>query len=353
MALGIDDGLHRPLGADHVAVLAAQADRPAALGRDPADDLLVDQAGQDHLDHLDGGLVGDAQAAAELGLDAEPVEHPADLRSAAVHDDRLQPGLLQKDDVLGEVLGGGPVAHGVAAILDHHDFLVVALHVGQRLGQDLGAHVHVRQFGHRGPSPILGSGPRGRICGLPVGRWRFYRKPPALRSRARARIGTRRRGAASGRRGIAGPRPRCQKTVTLSGCCIAGDRLEAIQGWPGLHRRTARIMLHCNKPQGGLPGGPDADRDDWGRICRPGLRSVPGRFRPQRGLHRPRPGQDRQPERRPHADLRAGPRRPGRRERPPGPARLPVAHARRPWPRPTRCSSRWARRPAAATASPT
>jgi hypothetical protein len=30
--------------------------------------------------------------------------------------------------------------------------------VGQRLSQDLGAHVHVRQFGHRSPSPILGSG---------------------------------------------------------------------------------------------------------------------------------------------------------------------------------------------------
>jgi hypothetical protein len=59
----------------HVAVLAAQADRLAAGLVDEADDLLVDRAGQHHLDDLDGGGVGDAQAGGEFRLDAEPLEH--------------------------------------------------------------------------------------------------------------------------------------------------------------------------------------------------------------------------------------------------------------------------------------
>ena len=130
-------------GRDHVAVLAAQADRLAALGPDPADDLLVDGAGQHHLDHLDGGLVGHAQARLELRLDAELLQHLADLRPAAVHHDRLHAGLFEQHDVLGEILRGGAVAHGVAAIFDDHDLLVVALHVGQGLDEDFGAHVHV------------------------------------------------------------------------------------------------------------------------------------------------------------------------------------------------------------------
>ena len=73
----------------HVAVLAAQADRLAAGRVDEADDLLVDRAREHHLDDLDGGGIGDAQPAGELRLDAEPLEHLADLRPAAVHHHRI------------------------------------------------------------------------------------------------------------------------------------------------------------------------------------------------------------------------------------------------------------------------
>ena len=106
VGIGIDHGARRLAGDDHVAVLAAQPDRLAALGADPADDLLVDGAGENHLDHLDGRLVGDAQARLELGPDAELRQHVADLRAAAMHDDRLQARLLEQHDVLGEILGG-------------------------------------------------------------------------------------------------------------------------------------------------------------------------------------------------------------------------------------------------------
>ena len=119
-------------GEDHVAVLAGQADRLAALGVDRHHDLFVDRAGKHHLDHFDGALVGDAEPGAEFRLDAELVEHLADLRAAAVDDHRLDAGSFQQRDVAGKGLGKLRVAHGVAAVLHHHDLLVVGEHVGQR-----------------------------------------------------------------------------------------------------------------------------------------------------------------------------------------------------------------------------
>ena len=135
------DAIARPAGLardHHVAVLAAKADGLAAGLVDVADDLLVDRAGQHHLDDLDGRGVGDAQAAGELRLDAEPVEHRRDLRAAAMHDHRIDRGLFEQHDVAGEFARGFFLAHGVAAVFDHDDFLVVALHMRQRFGEDAG-----------------------------------------------------------------------------------------------------------------------------------------------------------------------------------------------------------------------
>ena len=125
-------------GLDQPAVLAADADRLAAGRLDRGDDLLVDLAGQDHLDHLDGRGVGDPQPVDEGRLDLQPVEHGLDLRPAAMDDDRVDADLLQQHDVAGEVAGHALVAHGVAAILDHHDRARIAAHVGQRLDQRAG-----------------------------------------------------------------------------------------------------------------------------------------------------------------------------------------------------------------------
>ncbi len=91
---------------DQPAVLAGDADRLAAGRLDRGHDLLVDRAGQDHLDHLDGGGVGDAQAVDEGRLDLEPVEHGLDLRPAAMDHDRIDADLLQQHDVAGEVARG-------------------------------------------------------------------------------------------------------------------------------------------------------------------------------------------------------------------------------------------------------
>ena len=125
-------------GQHHVAVLAAQPDRLAAGLVDVAHDLLVDRAGEHHLDDLDGRGVGDAQAGGEFRLDAEPLEHLADLRPAAVHHHRVDGGLLHQHDVAGEIARDLLLAHGVAAVFHHDGLLVVALHVRQRLRQDAG-----------------------------------------------------------------------------------------------------------------------------------------------------------------------------------------------------------------------
>ncbi len=145
----IADAALEPLGPHQIGVLAGDADRLAAFGVDGGDDLLIDRAGQHHLDHVDRLAVGDAQATLELRADIEPLEQRADLWAAAMHHDRVHAGLLDHHDVAGEALGELGIAHGVAAIFHHHRGAVVALHEGQRLGQDLGLGVgRGEDFGH-------------------------------------------------------------------------------------------------------------------------------------------------------------------------------------------------------------
>ncbi len=55
-----------------------------------------------------------------------------------MHHHRIDRGLLEQHDVARECLGGVLGAHGMAAIFDDDGFLVIFLHVRQRLGQDAG-----------------------------------------------------------------------------------------------------------------------------------------------------------------------------------------------------------------------
>ena len=103
---------------------------------DLADNLLVDRARENHLDHFDRRRVGHAKPGGKLAFDAQPAEQTRDLRAAAMHHDRLHARLFEHDDVTGEAFGKLRVDHGVAAIFDDHRRLIVALHIGQRLGED-------------------------------------------------------------------------------------------------------------------------------------------------------------------------------------------------------------------------
>jgi hypothetical protein len=63
---------------------------------DQPDQLATDLTHQDHPDHVDRLRRGHAQAAAELRGQPQPVQHRGDLRAAAVHDDREDPGSRRK-----------------------------------------------------------------------------------------------------------------------------------------------------------------------------------------------------------------------------------------------------------------
>ena len=112
---------HRGIDRTHVAdeaeprIALVDADEPGVLARHPdrvraepvhhRDDLAVHLADERHAHDVDGLRVGDAPAVDELRLLAEPAHQLGDLRTAAVHDDRVHPDETHEHDVGGEQLG--------------------------------------------------------------------------------------------------------------------------------------------------------------------------------------------------------------------------------------------------------
>src|SRR6185437_10878064 len=132
--LAVDDRELADRG-ERARVLPGQAHRERAVPVDQADDVLVHRAGQDHADDLHGLRRGHPQPGGERGLHPEPAEHRVDLRAAAVHDDRAQPGVAQEHQVLRERQAQRLVGHGVTAVLDHDRLAVEPVQPGQRLDQ--------------------------------------------------------------------------------------------------------------------------------------------------------------------------------------------------------------------------
>src|SRR5207245_3387355 len=104
--------------AQQVGILAGEANRPPAVMVDEADDLLVDLADQDHLDDLDGLLVGHPHAAHEAWLLAEALHQRADLGPAPVHDDRMNANEVEENHVEREARLEVGLFHRGAAVLD-------------------------------------------------------------------------------------------------------------------------------------------------------------------------------------------------------------------------------------------
>src|SRR3546814_7506297 len=71
----------------------------------------------------------DAQPADEGRFDPELLQHRADLRPAAMDDDRVDADGLQQHDILGKVALRLRIAHRVAAIFDHESLAGVALQI--------------------------------------------------------------------------------------------------------------------------------------------------------------------------------------------------------------------------------
>ena len=151
------------LDRDEPGVLAGEPDGVGPVPVHRRHDLAVDLADERHADDVDGLGVGDAQTVDEHRLLAEPAHQVADLRTAAVHDDRVHADEVHEHDVLREQVRERRVLHGVAAVLDDHGTARELADVGQRLGQDRGllvgvAHTLGRRRRRRGRgSPSVGT----------------------------------------------------------------------------------------------------------------------------------------------------------------------------------------------------
>ena len=123
---------------DQTAILAAQADRTTAYRIDSADELLVDGAGENHLNDLHRLAVGDPQPIDKAAFDAEALQHLPDLRPAAMHDNWIDSYLLQQNDVAGKGIAVFAVAHRVAAVFDEDRLAGITVQIRQCLGEDGG-----------------------------------------------------------------------------------------------------------------------------------------------------------------------------------------------------------------------
>ena len=153
-ALAVDRGqaLARP---QQAAVLPGDAHGGRARLIEQGDELALDRPGQDHADHVHDLGRGHAQAAAELRLDAQALEHGVDLGAAAVDDDGAQAHLVEEEDVGGEGPLEGVVDHGVAAVLDDDGRPLVGAQPGHGLQQD-GGLLRGGQVGGDGDVCVIG-----------------------------------------------------------------------------------------------------------------------------------------------------------------------------------------------------
>ena len=183
-------------GPNETAVFPGEPDRFAAVPVDEIHDLLVDEAAEHHLDHVHGFGVGDAHAVDEPRLLADPIEQLADLRAAAMHDDRAHSDQLHQDDVTCEAALERIAFHRRSAVLDDDGPALKPLNVRQRLGEDFcGAHCRLGISGHgaalsrrarRSPDPRA-----ARFASL-AGSRRGEVRPAPIRDRARVRGAPRR-----------------------------------------------------------------------------------------------------------------------------------------------------------------
>ena len=88
--------------AQQVAVDAAQADGAHPRAPEGPEDLGVELPGEDHLDHVERALVGDAAAVDDRRVDAEPGAELGRLLAATVHDDDADADLRAEGQLLAE-----------------------------------------------------------------------------------------------------------------------------------------------------------------------------------------------------------------------------------------------------------
>ena len=121
-------------------VRPGEADRLAAERVDGLDDLGIDLARKDVVHDLRRGLIGDALALDETGLQAGFLHRAGDGLAAAVDDDGVDLDGFQKDDVARDPGAHGFVRriHETAAVLHHERLTGEFLDVRQRFKKHIG-----------------------------------------------------------------------------------------------------------------------------------------------------------------------------------------------------------------------
>jgi hypothetical protein len=126
-------GVRMGLDRKQRSVLAGQSDGGLPMAVQPADDVGIHLAKEDHLRHLDRRRVRDPHPLHESHLHAEPLHVARDVGAAAVDDHGVKPDVLEQDDVGGESLLELLVSHRRTAVLDDHRAAVELADVGERL----------------------------------------------------------------------------------------------------------------------------------------------------------------------------------------------------------------------------
>ena len=100
---------------------------------DQGNQLLVDLAGQHHLDHFCGIIIGVPKAIDESGLQGEFFHHLIDFRAAPVDQHHFDSHDVEQDHIPHHGHLKPLIHHGVAPVLDDNNFVVEFLNVGQGL----------------------------------------------------------------------------------------------------------------------------------------------------------------------------------------------------------------------------
>ena len=126
--------------ANQVAVLARQPDRAAAHARNRRDQVLVDSL-QHHLGRFHRRRIGHAHPAHEARLQPELADQFRNLRTAAVHDYRVDADQIEQHDFARKALAQLRGLHRVPAVLDDERFAAKAPNIRQRLQQHVSSIV--------------------------------------------------------------------------------------------------------------------------------------------------------------------------------------------------------------------
>jgi len=126
---------------DEARVLAAEANGGASRNVDEGDEVLVDLPHEHHLDDLHGERVRDAEAVAELRLDADAQQPGVNLRAPAVDEHGAEADAGEEHEVAdhGRLQLRG--LHRRTAVLDHHRLALESLDERESLRE----HVHSAQ----------------------------------------------------------------------------------------------------------------------------------------------------------------------------------------------------------------